>query len=474
MSETKTGFGIASAFFSYIVVGLILLLQYRLSFSMKETELFVVLMTAYIWMGALLVYAKFRFNLNIFEPITFVSALYLAIFVLKPIADLSGSGLYAHGKNVLDGGVKATLIMLLSYTALYISYYGKQYNFKWTSSKNGRCVGNYTDTHSRPVVLNNTVFLYVVWCVSFIFCIICMLSQGVTIRYLFSFGNQGEKVVDESNTALLFLSNFGITLITAWLLIIIKSRRKLIKLLLTVLTIEYLLMRNGRWLILVMILAPVTYYYLHKRKKPNMIVVAGGAVIMLMIFAWMQVNRATLAAGGAMQGWGDEGLTLEILLSPLESDLGTYKTFYAMVMNYPSLHEYMLGTTFLYTVVMFVPRAIWQGKPDNPVRDMIQNSLGMSARESGTAVANIGEMYANFGIVGCVVLMVILGKAMLFMKKSLMVQSDDRLIMYALLYPLQFQWIARGNFSGNFYMTIFALLPFIIEKMFKVCKWGKV
>ena len=173
-----------------------------------------------------------------------------------------------------------------------------------------------------------------------------------------------------------------------------------------------------------------------------------------------------------MQGWGDQGFSLSILLAPLESDLNTYRTFYAMTQRFPSQYSYMLGKTFLYTFILFVPRAIWPGKPDNPVRDMIEHSLNKRARISGTAVANIGEFYANFGILGVAIGMYLLGWIASEMKRRLlpiseyyMDETGNKRLMYAILFPLCFQWIARGNFSGNFYMTIFAVLPFVVSKI---------
>ena len=140
---------------------------------------------------------------------------------------------------------------------------------------------------------------------------------------------------------------------------------------------------------LAFIVAPITLRYLKKGKQPRLLWVILIGVGGLAIFAWMQANRATLASGGAMQGWGADGFTLEKLLAPLESDLSTYRTFYSMVERFPAEYSYMLGQTFLYVLVLFIPRAIWAGKPDNPVRDMIEHSLNKRARASGTAVANI-------------------------------------------------------------------------------------
>ena len=97
---------------------------------------------------------------------------------------------------------------------------------------------------------------------------------------------------------------------------------------------------------------------------------------------------------------------------------------------------------------------------------MIEHSMNDMARRSGSAVANIGEYYANFGIIGVMSLMFLFGKIISQMKRLYENPTEERLIAYSILYPLLFQWIARGNFSGNFYVTIFAIFPFIIERFF--------
>ena len=167
-----------------------------------------------------------------------------------------------------------------------------------------------------------------------------------------------------------------------------------------------------------------------------------------------------------MGGWGAGGFTLEKLLAPLESDLSTYRTFYAMVLKYPSDYPYLLGSTFLYGLILFVPRALWKGKPDNPVRDMIEHALNRQARASGTAVANIGECYANFGPVGVVILMYLFGRGAATLKRYCMEETVGKgsimEILYAVSDPLLFQWVARGNFSGNVYVTLFAWIPALL------------
>ena len=135
-----------------------------------------------------------------------------------------------------------------------------------------------------------------------------------------------------------------------------------------------------------------------------------------------------------------------------------------MVTRFPSRYDYLMGSSYLYVAILFIPRALWKGKPDNPIRAIIEHSLNVRARLSGTAVSNIGEIYANFGVAGCAFIMFLIGRGIAWLKRLYQSERDDDLIIYSVMYPLLFQWTARGNFSGNFYVTIFALLPFFFKK----------
>lgn len=446
----------------FVIIGIILLFQYSNNFSLDETLLFIELMLAYIWITALLIYAKLKFDLHIFEPISIIAAIYEGIFIFKPIIDLRNHSMIEHGISVISGGDKATLLFILGFTFFYFSYYLNHRKIIYR----GRDIIR-TQKNNFRLKKEQLLTLYISWIIVFILCIYCMITEGLSLQYIFSFGSEGLRSISDESSVLSFLSNFGITLVTLWLMILEYSDNKIIKLVITFLSIIYILMRNARWLMLVFIISPIALYYIKRKKEPQIFKIVLIGLIGLTIFAWMQVNRSILASGNGMQGWGNQGFSLDVLLAPLESDLSTYRTFYSMVEKYPSQYPYMLGTTFFYALVLFIPRVIWVGKPDNPVRDMIENSLNIKARQSGTAVANIGEYYANFGLLGVMVFMYLLGWICSSLKKYVFQQEDlDIYIMYSILYPLLFQWIARGNFSGNLYLTFFAVLPIVLKKIF--------
>ena len=447
----------------YLLFGLFFIFQAQGSYSGDQLSLYVVLLGAYFWIAGLLVVAKVRHDLYIFEPIFFIAILYLCIYVYKPLIDLKTDSFYEHGVYVRDGGIKATLLIVLSFTVFYISYYSVHPRLVFGNRSHLYSDADEVEEESKPVSPQTIIFLYAAWGVAFALSIIAMLTQGLNLRYIFSLGNSGVRVND-GNTALLFLSNFAITSISLWLLIVLHSKNLLGKIIVSTLEILYLLTRNGRWLILVIALAPVVYYYVKRKRSPRIGFVVVGGLILLTVFAWMQANRYGIRIGSGYSGWGSQGFSLQVLTSPFESDFNTYRLFYSMVMRYPTLYPYMLGTTFAYIFILFIPRAFWAAKPNNPVLDIIEHSLNSNARQAGTAISNVGEIYANFGIIGCVIGMYILGWVASRVKELCYSEDENTLAMYAIIYPLLFQWTARGMFSSNVFTTIFAILPFFIVR----------
>ena len=452
-----------ACFALFIFLAVYFLFHMRNDFSQTERELFWTLFVSYFICGGLVVTAKLLHQLYFFEPFTLISLIYIGVFNYRPIIDLYHDNLIGNGIIVLSGGTKATILFTLGFVCFYIGYY-----LRLRSSGKS---GDETLLEIERVIdddeSNSSNWALIGWIVSFLFVIIALVSQGNSLRYIFTLTSSGEKVADESRTSLLFLSNFGVTMATFWLIVLVKPGKTVTKVIITILSFIYLIMRNGRWLLLIFVSAPIIYYYVKRKKSPNLWLLLGGSTGLLLVFAWMQLNRANIRFGRQLQGWGENGLTLEILLSPFDSDLSTYKVFYGMVTRFPSMYSYMYGATFLYTFLLFIPRVVWPGKPDNPVRDMIEMSMNNQARQAGSAVANIGEIYANFGIFGIMILMLVFGKIVSKLKDLYEKPTQDMVIAYSILLPLLFQWVARGNFSGNFYLTIFAMLPFIVKGIIK-------
>lgn len=118
----------------------------------------------------------------------------------------------------------------------------------------------------------------------------------------------------------------------------------------------------------------------------------------------------------------------------------------------------------LYSLILLIPRAIWPGKPLPQIYDIVGATYGNQAVINGVAYPNLGEYYVEFGVVGIIVCMFILG---LFCRyaRNLYVKRQGlslSLVLYSLVYGALFQIIIRGYMPQNFTMMLFLLAPVIL------------
>lgn len=442
-----------------ILVGLNFIYLYPFGQADLPRSNYILLLICYFFVASLLIWKIIRSDIYLFEPIVLVTALYMGIFILRPMLDISNFDTVKYGIDISDGSKKATLIFMISFLSFFISYF---YNFS------RRKVQILSPLYYRNVPQNKEQFVVLIsltiWLFSFICSLIFLLANGYGFLYILTIGASGSAIVDENSASLAFLSKFSICLVTSWLYIFVYSKSKLLKIILFILTVIIFLVYGGRAMLLICLLAPVTYYYVSKKKSPSLPTVFTMLIGLLSISTIMQFARWGIRSGDEIV---IPKLSFETLFLPFDSEFTTYKVFYGMVKNIPTEMGYLFGEQMIYyTLVMFIPRAIWPGKPDAPVREILEVSLNQLAVISGAAYPNIGEFYVEFGILGCIIFMFLFGLYAKRLKKLYLIgeSKSHALILYSVLFPLLFQFTIRGYMPSNFYTLLLAILPCIIIK----------
>lgn len=395
----------------------------------------------------------FAFNIkdsDIFSPLLFGYVLFYLIFVYRPLYDITRGGIFSSsGKDVSEGCVKATLIFGLGLLFLSIAY-----SF---TKKSGTLVKMFDERNIKKDSRHFFIALFI-WSVSFFASILYLLKNGFSLSYIFSFGLL-TKSATNNETSFLFLSTLKSCLIASWIYIAIYGKRLTLKILLFILGLIPFVLMGRRAAAIIYFLSPIIYFFLKNNKKINLLFVLIVGIFLLVFIAIIGSNRMNVARG--------QGLSLSFsdLLLPFDYELTTYRCFYALVESVPSLHNYTFGfNMFVYTLIMLIPRAIWPSKPESPISEIMLISVDQTAVDGGAVFPMVGEFYFEFGILGVVFMMLVLGVILkkLYLLRVVYSGTDNHgLLLFSVEFMVLLQVFTRGNTPSNFYYILLTAFPIL-------------
>ena len=397
-------------------------------------------------------------KVDILEPIVLVTVLHILLFEIVPIICLYTDRILFFDKDVWDGCIEGTYISTVGYLFLVLAYFLK------AKRKENALVGNDNVIHNKK---NCLICAYIIWFVAFVCNVIVILGYGLNLRYLITGGQAILEQEANSKSAYGFLVIIAYAMIPSFLYIYELGKSKIIKFILFYLMFMSFYVRGFRFIMIAVLIAPFIYRYLKKNKRPRLILIAVVLIALSIFSGYIQMARDSIRMGSG----GDMDLihifNVDNVSEMLIENFEIFKTYYAIVDYFSVGFKYTLGAEIiLYTVVLFVPRAIWPAKPQPPLYNVITQVVNERARESGTAFPYMGEYYFEFGIVGVCVFSFILGRLLKKLKMCLLGNDAHSYILYASVYPLLLQVLIRGYTPTNFYMIIAVVLPVLIMRKF--------
>lgn len=405
---------------------------------------------SYFAIGLLFFARKYRTEDTIFDSFTLITLLYIIMMFVVPMEDMITGNYYtssAGSVNVFPYGIKATIAFDLGYLAYYFGYvYRHRHSFEDIVIDDSGI--NYNQTALNCLV---------VWIISFSSAVLYLISTGKTLAYIFSAGTNG--VIDQnlvSETPLMFLSVPSHMMIPTAFMYCKYGKNKLLKCLLIFLTLDYFWLRGFRYIIVIMAWSAVISYYTIKQKKPRVFSVVALVIVLIAVIGIVGGARNAVRSGMKFDLSGNETAIEQVL-----ENFSIYKTYYAVVKACPSMVPFnFLEQIVGYTIIMFVPRAIWPGKPYPTGGAPIIYGLSAYSAQAGAAYPNIGEYYYSAGFVGVIFFMCIYGIWNRELEKKLCREiNTGQLIVYSVILASNFQLIIRGYTPGNFYMLLFMFLP---------------
>ncbi len=435
---------------------------FALNFPTEESLLYrsnyAVLLGGFTFCSILLATKLREKNLFVFDPFLFSSILFFCIFLIQPMLDIIYNEVYYYSfVNPAYGCQKGTIVFVLSYFAFYIG------SLFTSNKKPNTLLYRSLEKKEEAAIAYISLFL---WFSFTLLCVIFLLANGYSIRYIFSFGQLGNAQVDEIFARFSFLWKFSTSMIASYVYYFIFGKSRVFKLIMFLSTFAILLLNGGRAMLFIFLAAPVVYYYAKRAKNPPIQYIVIALSLFLVFAAAVQAVRWGLRSGGEVHV--ETRWNMETILFPMRSNFRVYKLYYLMVDAMPKHIDYLYGREmFLYTAIMFVPRTLWPQKPDAPFRDIIRYTAGDLATLNGEAFPGLAEPYMDFGLMGCVLFCLLFGWFVAKLKKLYLYPQGDShaLVLYSLFYPFLFQIIIRGYMPSLLYSVICILLPYFIIKL---------
>ena len=142
--------------------------------------------------------------------------------------------------------------------------------------------------------------------------------------------------------------------------------------------------------------------------------------------------------------------------------------FAAVIDETPNRIPYWGGETYKPLVTMFIPRIIWQNKPEEKVGQSFGHRYGFINPTDDVTSWNlpwITEMYANFGSVGVVFGMTLVGCLLAFLEAKLnrpeMIPLEF-VVGVTILLPLVFQESNFSNMAGNIFLLYISFYIYFV------------
>lgn len=422
--------------------------------SMLEAESFAALTLQGLYFSIAILLRHMRRPISLFEPYTMVTLVYVLVYHVAPVFQFSAGNTARYGVDAMPQTLEAVILVMVGHFFFTIAY-----GFVGRKKAEGVLPSMYREPMDKRRLAK---IAYIIFAVSYALAVYYQIGRGFSLTYVMSGGLAGEQSGTVSESSLMFLSYFRYACVGAWAVAFAYGQNRAAKITTFVMLLAIVFFSGTRAAILVPILVPVVIHYIQKGKAPSLASLGIAAGLLVLLFAVMQVARGGVAAGAGIDIGGS---TLDDLFDPFYAEIDDFKVFYSILGVVPERHGFLCGSQMiLYSLVLLVPRAIWPGKPMPQVYDIVNATYGNQAVLNGVAYPNLGEYYVEFGVIGIIVCMFVLGLLCryarnLYIKKQGLSLS---LVLYSLIYGALFQIIIRGYMPQNFTMMLFLLAPVVL------------
>lgn len=446
MNKTKN----ISKIYILAFIGIILLYYLLSGISLYS----IILCASFIFtLMLLMLYKPSSGGIDIFEPIYFFAGTIILVFFIAPMAWIARGQVatnHGYGFEVMHMLPLATLYVNLGFLAFFAGYSGKT-TISFKSKKRKKIKG-----------FSIKKIAWIILIISMAGALLYDRSIGISVRDIFTYFKSvsTDREVELSMSAFNFLSLCHNSLISSYLVLFFKEKKNGAMIyILGVIIALMLLVSGNRYRLLIFLLAPLVIYFLNKHKRPSMRLILVAVIGMFLVTSMVGITRTAFKVGSAV-----ENVSFDSLIEAFSYNIDVFSAFYRIVDFMPKHLGFRLGISYVEIILQFIPRAIWPDKPFTTMTTVMNAAYGKFA-SSGPSYTLFGEHYVEFGIVGIIIALFIIGKVF----KSLWVRTikEDNILYnveYAVIFIYILQLVTRGSTKSKLFELLFFCLPFFLFK----------
>jgi len=153
-----------------------------------------------------------------------------------------------------------------------------------------------------------------------------------------------------------------------------------------------------------------------------------------------------------------------------------YEAYLHVISYFPKIHDYFYGSSLIKPFLFWIPREIWNDKPEGLTTYLPKLFYGMTrGAEYSSGMTITGEFYANYGIYGVIVLSFFFGYISLYIAMKMIRPRNESELLLGLTYLVYFPHLMRGGISTSvtfiFLYYLLFLLFFRTKQYFKKIIW---
>ncbi len=406
-----------------------------------------------------------RHGFDIFDPIYFISIIYLFLYFVAPLHDIAMGNYLWFGYNLFSYGPKASLISFAGYLSFYLVYRSRVIFRKQVVMQSDT-----TDLTRKQANTTKLIAAYFMYAITFAANVYYLINSGFSnLTYILTLGTFGSGTSSSVASSIGYISMLSYSLPTIVLIIWEYNNDRLMKVILFIPMLLLQVARGYRFFVIQIAITFVTYVFLRKKKRPKLKNILLCLLILFFFVLVMTIFRDAIRKGAGVDFTQvSSERIVEAFDEAFWGDLRIYQNFYGMVRVIPLYYPYVfLRQIFIGTLIMAVPRALWLGKISSYGGEGLRELIGSNIA-AGQAYPTIGEYYYAFGVVGVIAFMAIFGAWAKGLNLRYQQDGNPLSIMYfSVMLGCCLQLMIRGYFPSNFWYLLFAVLPIWIVQRIK-------